>query len=76
MKSIEIKLNDTERKVLECMIESTQNNDGFILDELSCFGEFTLNELKGYASSLQKKGFIEMYGADCYNDGRALCSNL
>lgn len=55
MKTIEIKLNDTERKVLECMIESTQNNDGFILDELSCFGEFTLNELKGYASSLQKK---------------------
>lgn len=64
-------LNKNEKKVLECMIENTKCNDGFILDELSCLGEFTINQLKGYASSLQKKGFIEMYGRDSYNDGRA-----
>lgn len=64
-------LNENEKKVLECMVENTKDNDGFILDELSCFGEFTMNQLKGYASSLQKKGFIEMYGGDSYNDGRA-----
>lgn len=65
-------LNDNEKKVLECMIESTLDNDGFILDELSCFGEFTMDQLKGYAGSLQKKGFIDMYGPGYYNDGRAL----
>lgn len=64
-------LNENEKKVLECMIENTKDNGGFILDELSCFGEFTINQLKGYASSLQKKGFVEMYGRDSYNDGRA-----
>lgn len=65
-------LNDNEKKVLECMIENTKDNGGFILDELSCFGEFTISQLKGYAGSLQKKGLIEMYGSDSYNDGRAL----
>lgn len=65
-------LNENEKKVLECMIENTKDNGGFILDELSCFGEFTINQLKGYASSLQKKGFVEMYGRDSYNDGRAV----
>lgn len=65
-------LNHNEKKVLECMIENTIDNGGFILDELSCFGEFTINQLKGYASSLQKKGLVEMYGRDSYNDGRAI----
>lgn len=65
-------LNDNEKKVLDCMIENTKDNGGFILDELSCFGEFTINQLKGYASSLQKKGLVEMYGRDSYNDGRAI----
>lgn len=64
-------LNENEKKILECMIENTKDNGGFILYELSCFGEFTINQLKGYASSLQKKGFVEMYGRDSYNDGRA-----
>ena len=64
-------LNDNEKKVLDSMIENTKDNGGFILDELSCCGEFTLEQLKGYSSSLQKKGFIEMYGNDCYNDGKA-----
>lgn len=64
-------LNENEKKVLECMIENTKDNGGFILDELSCNGEFTTNQLKGYASSLQKKGLVEMYGRDSYNDGRA-----
>lgn len=65
-------LNENEKKVLECMIENTKDNGGFILDELSCLGEFTINRLKGYASSLQKKGFVEMYGRDSYNDGRVI----
>lgn len=65
-------LNENEKKVLDCMIENTKDNDGFILDELSCFGEFTMNQIKGYASSLQKKGYIEMYNGECYNDGRAI----
>lgn len=64
-------LNENEKKVLDCMIENTKDNGGFILDELNCFGEFTINQLKGYASSLQKKGLVEMYGRDSYNDGRA-----
>lgn len=64
-------LNENEKKVLECMVWNTKDNGGFILDELSCFGEFTINQLKGYASSLQKKGLVEMYGRDSYNDGRA-----
>lgn len=71
VKSVANDLNENEKKVLECMIENTKDNDGFILDELRCFGEFTMNQLKGYASSLQKKGFIEMYGNDSYNDGKA-----
>ena len=65
-------LNENEKKVLACMVESTKDNDGFILDELACFGEFTMNQLKGYVSSLQKKGYIEMYNGECYNDGRAI----
>lgn len=64
-------LNENEKKVLDCIIENTKDNGGFILDELNCFGEFTINQLKGYASSLQKKGLVEMYGRDSYNDGRA-----
>jgi hypothetical protein len=64
-------LNENEKRVLECMIENTADNDGFILDELACYGEFTMSQLKGYASALQKKGFIEMYNGGCYNDGRA-----
>lgn len=64
-------LNENEKRVLECMIESTKDNGGFILDELDCFGEFTMNQLKGYASSLEKKGYIEMYNGECYNDGQA-----
>ena len=64
-------LNENEKRVLECMIENTIDNGGFILDELACFGEFTINQLKGYASSLSKKGVIEMYDGECYNDGRA-----
>lgn len=73
MKAAEVSqsLNENEKKVLECMIENTKDNGGFILDELGCFGEFTINQLKGYASSLQKKGLVEMYGRDSYNDGRA-----
>lgn len=70
--AIEADLNDNEKKVLECMIENTKDNDGFILDELACFGEFTMCQLKGYASSLQKKGYVEMYNGECYNDGRAI----
>lgn len=64
-------LNENEARVLECMIENTKDNGGFILDELKCFGEFTMNQLKGYSSSLEKKGFIEMYNGDSYNDGQA-----
>lgn len=69
-------LNENEKKVFECMIENTKDNGGFILDELRCFGEFTMNQLKGYASSLQKKGLIEMYGSDSYNDGRAFIDKV
>lgn len=65
-------LSVNEKKILNCMIESTKDNDGFILDELDCFGEFTMCQLKGYASSLQKKGYIEMYNGECYNDGKAI----
>lgn len=71
MKDLSI-LNENEKKVLECMIENTKSNDGFILDELSCYGEFTMAQLRGYSSSLQKKGFIEMNNGDCYNDGKAI----
>lgn len=65
-------LNENERKVLDCMIKNTKENDGFILDELDCCGALSMNQVKGYASSLQKKGYIIMYGGDCYNDGMAI----
>lgn len=71
MKDLSI-LNENEKRVFECMIENTKANDGFILSELSCYGEFTMSQLRGYSSSLQKKGFVEMYNSDCYNDGKAI----
>ena len=60
-----------EKLFKEVTMSKRKKDGGFILDELNCFGEFTMNQLKGYASSLQKKGFVEMYGRDSYNDGRA-----
>lgn len=71
MKDLSI-LNENEKRVFECMIENTKANDGFILSELSCYGEFTMSQLRGYSSSLQKKGFVEMYNGDYYNDGKAI----
>lgn len=64
-------LNENEKLVYNCMLENTRDNGGFILDELKCFGKFSINQLKGYASQLSSKGLIEMYNGECYNDGRA-----
>jgi len=66
----EIKLTENEQIVFDCMVENDSMNDGFILDELKCYkNPFTMNELKGYASSLAKKDLIVMYNGECYNDG-------
>lgn len=60
-----INLTEKEEEVLRLMIEISDGEEGFILEDI----DMPLPQLKGYTSSLQKKGLISMNNGESYYDG-------
>ena len=64
-----VTLNENEIKVLESCINGIYGDNGIEFDVPSVEG-LSINQVKGYLSQLEQKGFILMYGrGESYADG-------
>lgn len=65
----QVRLNENERKVLQACIDGIYGDNGIEFDIPSVEG-ISEQQLKGYLSQLEQKGFVHMYGRGySYADG-------
>ena len=64
-------LNENELKVLIAIEQLVENGDAFPTFDIVIKG-LTENQIKGYLSSLQRKGYIECDEAESYCDATLL----